>query len=235
MNLYLLNLVGKWIGILFVTLVSFFGKYEEKEITTHNTNKNMSLQLTTEVIPFQTEVRYNNEKPKGEETILVDGVNGYVIKNHATNTEKIMKYTVNEIKEVGTYVEWPKPSAVFGDALEAYVGKLTVYYNCPNKSYCRTSQGFDLKQSVYYNDPTYGNVRVLSAAQAKFKPGTIIEVVGTPLGPVHGIVLDWGGDMVSAWNRGKVHIDLAVDPYNEPALAKLNSNNITFKVKRWGY
>jgi G5 domain. len=235
MNLYLLNLVGKWIGILFVTLTSFFGGYEEKEITTYNTNKNMNLQLTTEVIPFQTEIKYNNQKPRGEETILTEGVNGYVIKNHATGAEKVMKYTVNEVKEVGTYVEYPKPSAVFGDALEAYTGILSVYYsNCPGS--CSTSTGHSLKyKGVTYNDPTYGTVRILSAAQVKFKAGTIIEIVGTPLGPVHAIVLDMGGDMINAWYNGRVHMDLAVDPANEPGLASFYSRNVTFKVKRWGY
>lgn len=235
MNLYLLNLIGKWIGVLFVTITSFFAGFKEKEIIANNTNKNMSLNLTTEVIQYQKQVKYNDQKPKGQETILVKGEEGYLIKNHDNHTEKVMKEPVTEIIEIGTYVEpKPVPTQVSSAATaESFVGKMTMYYNCPNRSICKTSSGYNLKKSVYYNDSTFGTVRILSAARTKFPHGTIIEVAGTSLGTFYGIVLDNGGDMNTSWTKyGKVHIDLAIDAATEKAFT---TNNVTFNVKRWGY
>lgn len=233
MNLYLLNLIGKWLGVLFVSCVSLFGHYEEKEITITNTSKNMSLDLTTEIIPYQSEIKYNNEKPNGEKTILVTGQNGYLIKNSENGISKIIKNPVNEVVEVGTYV---KPVSVTTTSntstVNSYIGKMTMYYNCPNRSYCKTSAGHDLKASVYYTDATYGTVRVLAAATSKFPIGTIIEVTGTPKGTFYGIVLDTGGSMISAWQRGEIHIDLAVDAATEGAYTYYN---VGYNVKRYGF
>lgn len=234
MNVYLFHLIGKWIGVLFISILSLFGHYEEKKITVFNTNKNMSLNLTTEIIPYQSEVKYNSEKPNGERTVLVNGENGYLVKNNENGNYKIIKNPVHEVVEVGTYV---KPvSAVTTTSLagtvDSYVGKMTMYYNCPNSTYCRTSAGHDLKASVYYHDPTYGTVRVLSAATSKFPHGTIIEVSNTPKGTFYGIVLDTGGDMKNAMARGEVHIDLAVDAAVEHAYT---CYNVVYNVKRYGY
>lgn len=234
MNLYLLNLIGKWIGVLFVSILSLFGHYEEKEITAFNTNKNMSLNLTTEIIPYQSEVKYNNEKPNGEKTVLVNGENGYLVKNNENGNYKIIKNPTNEVVEVGTYVK-PAPSVTTvsgAGTVNSFIGKMTMYYNCPNRNYCKTSAGHDLKASVYYNDSTYGNVRVLSAATSAFPIGTIIEVTNTPRGTFYGIVLDTGGSMISAMKRGEVHIDLAVDAAVEKAYTY---HNVGFNVKRYGY
>lgn len=234
MNLYLLNLIGKWIGVLFVSIVSFFGNYEEKEITAMNTSKNMGLRLKTELIEYQSEVKYNSEKPNGERTVLVTGENGYLIRNEEDGTYRIIKNPVNEVVEVGTYVEPALTVTTSSSAgtVNSFVGKMTMYYNCPNSSYCRTSAGHDLKASVYYNDPTYGTVRVLSAATSKFPHGTIIEVTNTPLGTFYGIVLDTGGSMIAAMQRGEVHIDLAIDAAVERAYT---CYNVGYNVKRYGY
>ena len=234
MNLYLLNLIGKWIGVLFVSILSFFGHYEEKEVQVFNTHKNMSLDLTTEIISYQTEVKYNNEKPNGEKTVIVAGENGYLVKNNENGSYKIIKNPVNEVVEVGTYVK-PVPAVTTSSGagtVNSYIGKMTMYYNCPNRNYCRTSGGHDLKASVFYNDPTYGTVRVLSAATSKFPLGTIIEVTNTPRGTFYGIVLDTGGSMIAAMQRGEVHIDLAVDAAVEKAYTY---SNVGYNVKRYGY
>lgn len=231
MNLYLFDLILKWVGILFVSLASFFGIYKEDKIVTENTNKNMSLNMTTEIIPHGTQIKYNPSKPNGQKSIVVEGEDGYVVKNNTNGIQKVMKNPVNEVVEVGTYV--PAVTTVSGaNTAESYVGKMTMYYNCPKSSVCKTSSGYNLKKSVYYEDPTFGTVRILSAARSGFPHGTIIEVAGTNMGTFYGIVLDNGGDMNAAWAKGKVHIDLAVDAATESARTY---NNVQFNVKRWGY
>ena len=60
MNLYLVKLISKGIGILFVTFASFFG-YEESSYVVSNTNKNKSLDVITEIVPYETETKYNDQ------------------------------------------------------------------------------------------------------------------------------------------------------------------------------
>lgn len=233
MNLYLVDLVLKWIGFLFISLTSSLGIYKENKIVTENTNKNMSLNMSTEVISYETEIRYNHTKPSGEKTVLIQGENGYIIRNHDNGISKVIKNPVNEVVEIGTFVAKPSVTTTSNtNTAESFTGMMTMYYNCPNRSVCKTSSGYDLKKSVYYNDTTYGTVRILSAAQAKFPIGTIIEVISSHVGNFYGIVLDTGGDMIAAWRKGNVHIDLAIDASSEKAVT---SKNVQFNVKRWGF
>ncbi|MDD3340713.1 MAG: hypothetical protein PHN72_00725 [Bacilli bacterium] len=233
MNLYLLNLVGKWIGILFVSGLSFFGGYTEKEVKAVNTNKNRSLNLTTEWIAHSTEVRYNDQKPNGEQTVLVEGIDGYLVRNHDNNEIKIVKNPVTEVVEIGTYVQKPVVTTVSNVATaSSYTGKLTMYTNCPNRSVCKTSSGHNLKDSVYYTDQSFGTVRILSAALNAFPKGTIVEVSGASVGNFYGIVLDTGGSMQKAWSSGNVWMDLAIDASTEKAYT---DKHVTFNIKRYGF
>ena len=232
MNLFLIDLILKWIGFLFVSFVSFLGIYKEDKIVCENTNKNMSLNMTTEVIAHKTEIRYNHTKPNGDTSILVKGEDGYIVRNNDNGISRVIKNPINEVIEIGTYVEKKvAPTSSNVNTGSSFIVIMTMYYNCPNRSVCKTSSGYDLKKSVYYNDNTYGTVRILSAAHAKFPVGTIIEVNHTS-GNFHGIVLDTGGSMIAAWKNGNVHIDLAIDAASEKALSY---KNVEFNVKRWGF
>ena len=234
MKLALLGLVKKIMEVLFITFISFTG-YQEKSYTVKNTNKDKSLDLITEVLTYETETRYNSELAKGKTNVLQSGKNGYVIINEDTKEKMTEKAAINEIIEIGTYVtpaiKQEEKTVTTVSTTDSFVGKLTMYYNCPNSSICKTNTGYDLKKSVYYEDKTYGTVRVLSAAQAKFKAGSIIEIVYSGQN-LYGIVLDTGGDMISAWKNVNVHIDLAIDAATEKAYTV---NNVTFNVKRYGW
>lgn len=243
MNAIFIEPVKKFIGFLFVTLVSFLGCHEN-EFTVNNTNKNKSLDLVTNVVEFQTETKYNHTLDKGVENVLVEGENGYAIVNTDTKETVKEKNPVNKVIEVGTKEEEKIPESNIpvvsvpvgsADTIESFTGKMTAY----GGDCCGGSGGVAyvkhnlLTQGIYYNDNTYGSVRILSAAPQKFTPGTIVEVIvdGTNF---YAIVLDWGGDMKAAWNRGSVWMDLAFKTQSE-AMQYGTRNNVTFNVKRYGW
>lgn len=128
------------------------------------------------------------------------------------------------------------------EAQAVYTGKLTGYGgDCPGCSgylACRTREGssFNLKtDGYYYNDSTYGNVRILAAATSGFPCGTIIQVNNGIMSEFTAVVLDTGGSMNSSWSRGEVWMDLAFSTSSDPALGSSNSSNTTFKVLRQGW
>lgn len=241
MNLYLVKLISKGIGILFVTFASFFG-YEESSYVVSNTNKNKSLDVITEIVPYETETKYNDQVEKGKETVITEGENGYAVVNSETNEKKVIKPAVNKVIEIGTkekpVVTIPvvtNSANVSADTIESFQGKITAYGGdcCGGSGNVAYVKHNLLTQGYYYQDKTYGNVRILSAAPQKFTPGTVMEVI-TPDETFYGIVLDWGGSMKNAWNRGEVWIDLAFSTQKE-AMQYGTKYNVTFNVKRYGW
>ena len=110
--------------------------------------------------------------------------------------------------------------------------------NCSGTLACRTFNGssFNLKNDgMYYQDYTYGNVRILSAATSAFPCGSIIKVNNGIIEEFTAIVLDTGGSMRKAWNNGKVWMDLAFQTQSDPSISNANSNNTTFTVLRKGW
>ena len=121
-----------------------------------------------------------------------------------------------------------------------YTGKLTGYgadcAGCSGYVACRTPNGkVNLKNGHYYNDSTYGSVRILSADTSAFPCGTIVQVNNGVLSEFTAIVLDTGGSMRSAWSRGEVWMDLAFSSNSDAGIRSANSTNTTFKVLRQGW
>lgn len=84
------------------------------------------------------------------------------------------------------------------DVLEMFSGNLSYY-----KATCRgcsgiTATGYDVRDGkIYYNDPTYGNVRII-AAGPEIRKHSIVRIKNSSLGSnVLAIVLDRGGNIGS--------------------------------------
>ena len=133
-----------------------------------------------------------------------------------------------EKKEI---VSAPVASVVETPTVETQVGALAAYG--PDCSGCsgHLAGGFDASGgNIYYNDPTYGNVRIL-AGDAKYPFGTIVKVSGTSLGVFNAIVLDRGGGV----GFGKRFLFDLLCPSNADAWGVGSFQNVTFEILRYGY
>ena len=56
MNIYLLQLVGKWISVLVVSIASIYGMFNlnEKEIKIINNNQNKNISVRNELVEYTT-------------------------------------------------------------------------------------------------------------------------------------------------------------------------------------
>ena len=93
-----------------------------------------------------------------------------------------------------------------------------------------TYSGYYIRDTIYYNDPTYGELRIL-AGDSSIPMGTVIEVSNSNAGNFTGIVLDTGRNI----GFGRVYdFDLLFKTSKE-AINYGVSRNATFKILRVGY
>ena len=122
-------------------------------------------------------------------------------------------------------------SAIGGAALETQVGTMSAYG--PNCVGCsgHLGGGFDASGGNYiYNDPTYGNVRIV-AGDPKYPYGTMIKVSNSKLGEFNAIVLDRGG-AIGIGRRFMFDLLFA----SEAEAASFGTcYDVVFEVLRYGY
>ncbi len=199
-------------------------------VTIENPNNNMTATIVNEVDPFETTYVYNEKIPStAEPIVLEEGINGLDFTYDGLNYTHLSDKK-NQVVEVGT-----------GKNGE-YKGTLTGYGpDCPGCSVvgnvsCLTKNGTRhslITDGIYYNDDTYGNIRILAADNSLFPCGTIIKVSNNTLSEFYAIVLDTGSTMRNAWKQGVVWIDLAFS--EEKGTAKVTNKNTKFSVQRWGW
>lgn len=154
-----------------------------------------------------------------------------VVLEDNTETEDILEEEVTEEEnEVETEVkEEETTSSLEVEVLETHVGNLTGYgadcYGCSGT----TASGFDLTQTMYYEDEEYGTVRIL-AADPMFSFYSIFRINVPGQESFIGIVLDRGSNV--GYGRGTL-FDLAYISENDPNLIGLTPN-VTFELLRSG-
>lgn len=153
--------------------------------------------------------------------------------------EEVVVEEVKEEESVSVTTSTPNES---NDAI--FVGKMTGYgADCVGCSgigalSCRAADGsrYTLSENgEYYNDATYGTVRIVAAALDKFPCGTIVKVDHPALGTFYAVVMDTGGSMKRAWANGYVWMDLAFKTESDPSIYSTTSSNTTYSVQRWGW
>ena len=116
-----------------------------------------------------------------------------------------------------------------------FTGSMTAYgKDCCGSEPSRqgiTASGYDLKQSLTYNDPTYGSVRII-ASDRNFKLYSIIKVDDPVDGSYDAIVLDRAGSIIGL-NKVK-KFDLAVESENFASSSYGVHKNVSFEVLRIG-
>lgn len=234
MNIYLLELLGRWIAFLFVSLISFFGNFSLKEnvINTNNDINNKSLSIINTVIPYETITNIKSNIPRNVKRVITEGQDGIVLKNDNGEIISVYQEVINKVVETG--------KAEIG----SYVGRMTGYGpDCKTCSgvgtvACRNADRKNhnlINDGIYYDDKDYGKVRILSATKELFACGTIIEVKRNNETFI-GVVMDRGSAMENAWkNKSQVLIDLAFETEQNPEIFKATSSNVEYNVKRWGW
>ena len=83
---------------------------------------------------------------------------------------------------------------------------------------------------MYYDDQTYGTLRIIAADQS-IPFGTIIKMSGDGFDPIISIVLDRGS---AIGNDKRVQADLLFSDYSD-AINFGIKNNVLFEILRYGY
>ncbi|MDD3391928.1 MAG: hypothetical protein PHE54_00040 [Bacilli bacterium] len=235
MNIYLLQLVGKWLSVFVVFISSIMSNIAigAEQLIINNDSESKKNSIINEVVEYETLTTYDSKMPYNRTKILVDGEEGIVYKDNNGNVVEVLKEVVNEEVVVGT--------GAYGD----YIGKMTGYgpdcygcsttgtVSCLTESKARYSL---ISDGIYYNDEEYGMVRILAADLTLFPCGTIIKVNSTNLGDFYGIVMDTGSAMRTAWREyNTVLVDVAFSSENDSEVRSATSSNILYEVQRWGW
>ena len=90
MNIYLLQLIGKWLNILLVAILSSTGFIDYTEETKDIILKNKDTSLTVEstVVKFETVTKYNDNLTTDIKNVLVEGQDGLVFVDEKGNIVK---------------------------------------------------------------------------------------------------------------------------------------------------
>lgn len=193
MDIYLLQLLGNWLSVLLVTLVSFFniGNYDEEKSDLENLSYTKTATVLNEVVNYKTEYVYNsNKSADSSPEVIREGEYGLIYRYENGDT-KVFKNAVNRIVEIGT------AKAV------KYTGRMTAY-----TPYCvgcskvgnvacmaKGKKHSLITNGQYYVDSEYGKVRIVAAALSAFPCGTIVTIDNGKLPVFNAIVLDTGGSM----------------------------------------
>jgi len=115
--------------------------------------------------------------------------------------------------------------------LDSFVGNMSGYgpdcYGCTSN---RTASGYYVGEgNIYYSDPTYGTVRIVSGDRS-YPFGSIVRITGLDA-PIIAIILDNGGGV--GFGK-KVQFDLLYATESE-ALPLGIQYNLTFEILRYGY
>lgn len=233
MQITFFNILLRYVCLAFVSISSLFGtvKIEKEQIGINNADMMKSSSIVNTIIKYDTITTYNSKIPSGIVNILTNGQDGIVYVDGSGNTFKTIQTKIDKVVEIGI--------GKYGE----YVGTFTGYgpdcATCDGRGYvsCPTDTGkyINLKtDGIYYQDKTFGEVRIIAADQREFPCGTIIEISNSDLTkPILGIVLDTGYSMRSAYDQGIIHIDLAFA--SEADLNISTNKNTNFSVKRWGW
>lgn len=191
-----------------------FNKMADKTLFLFNSLENKDEEADSSVVVELTSID-KVEEPKVEENV---------------KQETVKEEVKEESPKEETNVTPLEPDFSDRTALETFTGSLTGYgpdcYGCGGK----TSTGYNLNDSVYYEDNEYGTVRIV-AADKYFPFYSIVRISNVPgMDSFLAIVLDRGGNV--GFNKGTL-FDLAFATEKDPNILG-KTNNVKFEILRSG-
>lgn len=154
----------------------------------------------------------------------------------------ILMFVINIKYEANTYTYILSPKYMYNidnfnkikkenEVLDKFTGTITGYGPDCDGCIGITASGYDVRNTIYYNDKTYDKVRVL-AADKSLPFGTIIKVSNLEnYNDFIGIVLDRGSAISF---DGFSQIDLLFESENY-SYDFGRKHNVTFEILRLGY
>lgn len=200
--------------------------FRSSSITVFNDSFYKTSNIVVSPISYDTKYIYNVFESTDYRKVITNGSDGYMLSNNSVLVEPI-----DEVIEVGK-----------GDFSVSY-GSTTGYgadcVGCSGNVACSTKTGSHnlIRDGIFYNDSTYGNVRIIAADNSLFSCGTVMKIDNGIMDPFFAIVLDTGGAMRSAWSSGNILIDIAFPYENSSGIndATNRSGNVKFMVYRNGW
>lgn len=134
-----------------------------------------------------------------------------------------------KVKEVSNM----KEASIYGpDMPISFTGQMTAYnpicVGCTGKVYCPPRQDVT-KGNIYFDDNTYGKIRILAADYA-IPCGTIVKITNVTFTdePIIGIVLDRGGAI-----KGNI-MDFLVTETDDMNIVG-RQRGVNYEILRWGW
>ena len=219
--------ISSLIAIILIITLSVLNK----GVKIKNNTSDKTATIINEVTPYETKYIYDSTLASdADQVVLSEGQNGLVYTYDGINYK-----TVSEAKDRVVKVGTGK-SATYNGKLTSYGADCKGCSKTGNVS-CITREGKKhslINDGIYYNDTTYGSVRILAADNSGFPCGTIVKI-DNGKEEFAAIVLDTGASMKTAWNNGTVWLDLAFAKESDAKEAGMSSDNAKFVVQRWGW
>lgn len=238
MNLYLLELFGKWINFMMVSFLAVFGFLEPNQVyfEVENMNSQKSFMVDYQIEPYEIEHIYKSNMPAGKEQVVESGQEKVVAVFDGAPV--VLQEKENKVKKVGT----GEPGK--------YYGNLTGYgadcRGCDGQGNlaCFNANHNLVDDGKYYHDDEYGEVRIVAApsqtlANGKtFSCGTIVTISFEDQS-IKAIVLDRGIALENSFEEDVILFDLAFVSEQEElsdiyAITR-QDGSVQFEVKRWGF
>lgn len=181
---------------------------------------------------FTDIITVKDEKTSTDEEVVEEKVDEST-KEQETKPVSKVEISKEETKAEEAKKEEPiqvsKPTT---DVLETQTGKMSGYGpDCKGCSGYLASGKYVGNGTIYYNDPTYGQVRIV-AGDYSYKFGTIVRIKNSRVGQSFtAIVLDRGGSI----GFGKKFLFDLLYSSEQEALKDEVSYNVTFEILRYGY
>ena len=221
---------------ILVTIISVF-------LLTKSNKEEYFLNIKNDIRDLNTSLLNNVYIPEEKEEDIVEKENNKSESNKKNEIKKDVdeSKTKEKIEQASTTVEnntTQQSETQHNEGVYVglkFTGSMTAYgKDCCGSDPSRwgiTSSGYDLKQSLTYNDPTYGSVRIV-ASDRNFKLYSIIKVDDPIDGSYNAIVLDRAGSVIGL-NKTK-KFDLAVESESYASSNYGVHRNVTFEVLRIG-
>ncbi len=212
--------------LLFLFFI-FFGKGNDKSLIVDNVNFDKMADKTSILFKDEEIVVATTSSdivvPLEEEDVLI--VDEEKVIQEESSTDDLKEEIV--LEESNTLDD-----NLFYDrsVIKTEIGTLTGYGADCHGCTGITKSGYNLNESIYYNDSEFGSIRIL-AADGSFGVNAIFRVSGVPgMDPFIAIVLDTGGNV--GYGKGTL-FDLAYATESDPNLIGKTSN-VKFELLREG-